>query len=395
MDPTALARTYSEALLGDVIPFWERHSIDRACGGFLTCLARDGRVYDTDKFMWLQGRQTWTFAMLHNRVERRAAWLDIARHGADFLRRHGTDADGNFHFSLDRRGRPLTQAHSIFSDCFAAMGLGEYARAAGDEACRDLARRTYANILRRSPDPKGRFAKAVPGARPLTSLVMPMILSNLTLELEWLLEPALVEQVLDQSLHTVMDLCLDRRRGLVFENVNPDGTHPDCMDGRVVSPGHGIEAMWFMMDIAARRGDKVLAGRCLDAVLSTLEFGWDREHGGIFYFRDSEGLPIDRLDWDRKLWWVHLETLVALLKGLALTGRDDCRQWFERVHQYTWSHFPDPAHGEWYGYLDRRGQPLHDLKGGKWKGCFHVPRSLLLCQRALEQIAATTSKDTP
>ena len=61
---------YKEALLGDVIPFWEKHSIDPKNGGYFTCLDPKGAVYDTDKFMWLQGRQAWTFAMLYNRVEK-------------------------------------------------------------------------------------------------------------------------------------------------------------------------------------------------------------------------------------------------------------------------------------------------------------------------------------
>jgi len=30
----------------------------------------------------------------------------------------------------------------------------------------------------------------------------------------------------------------------------------------------------------------------------------------------------------------------------------------------TWAHFPDPTHGEWFGYLNRRGEPLLTLKGG-------------------------------
>ncbi len=38
---------------------------------------------------------------------------------------------------------------------------------------------------------------------------------------------------------------------------------------------------------------------------------------------------------------------------------------------------PDPEHGEWYGYLDRRGEPALSLKGGKWKEFFHIPRVLM------------------
>jgi N-acylglucosamine 2-epimerase len=381
LDP--LRGHYARALVDDVMPFWERHSVDRECGGFFTCLDREGRVYDTDKFMWLQGRQVWTFAMLYNRLEKRPAWLEVARHGAAFMRRHGMDADGNWYFALNREGRPLVQPYNIFSDCFAVMAFSQYALAAGDKDAGVLALRTFRNILKRQDNPKGRFSKAVPGTRPLVSVVLPMILSNLVLELEWLLDPAEIEPVLDTAIRTVMDVCLDKQRLLVREAVNPDGSPADCFDGRLINPGHGIEAMWFMMDLATRRRDIAMVNRCVDVVLSLLDFGWDREHGGIFYFLDAEQRPLDKLEWDQKLWWVHMETLVALVKGYALTGRRECRAWFEKVHEYTWARFPDPQHGEWFGYLNRRGEVLINAKGGKWKGCFHVPRGLFLCARGL------------
>lgn len=40
--------------------------------------------------------------------------------------------------------------------------------------------------------------------------------------------------------------------------------------------------------------------------------------------------------------------------------------------------------GEWYGYLNRQGEVLLHLKGGKWKGCFHVPRALMEIWKTLE-----------
>jgi len=60
------------------------------------------------------------------------------------------------------------------------------------------------------------------------------------------------------------------------------------------------------------------------------------------------------------------------------------------VHAYTWQHFPDPEYGEWYGYLNRSGEVLLPLKGGKWKGCFHVPRGLYLCMREFEKLNSLT-----
>jgi N-acylglucosamine 2-epimerase len=70
-DLNALAELYKNTLLNDVLPFWEKHSLDWQYGGYFTCLDREGKVYDTDKFIWLQNRQVWTFSMLCNQLEKR------------------------------------------------------------------------------------------------------------------------------------------------------------------------------------------------------------------------------------------------------------------------------------------------------------------------------------
>ena len=381
-----LAQLYKNTLLDNVLPFWSKYSVDRQYGGYFTCLDREGNVYDTDKFIWLQNRQVWTYSMFYNRLEQKSEWLDLARNGAEFLAQHGRDAEGNWYFALDRTGQPLIQPYNIFSDCFAAMAFSQYALASGEESAKEIALQAYNNVLRRQDNPKGKYSKAYPGTRSLKSLAVPMILANLSLEMDWLLEGDELEAVLDRTVTEVMQDFCDAETGLMYENVTPEGKHLDCFDGRLINPGHGIEAMWFVMDIARRRGDMTSIDRAVDVVINTLEFAWDKEYQGIYYFMDAKGYPLHQLEWDQKLWWVHLETLVALLMGYNLTGRQECLDWFQKVHNYTWSKFMDYEHGEWFGYLDCRGEILLNLKGGKWKGCFHVPRALYLCWQQLEKL---------
>lgn len=108
------AGQYKAELLDSVVPFWMNHSKDSEFGGYFTCLDRYGKVFDTDKFMWLQGREVWLFSMLYNKVEKRQEWLDMALHGAEFMKKHGMDAQGHWYFSLTREGKPLIQPYNIF-----------------------------------------------------------------------------------------------------------------------------------------------------------------------------------------------------------------------------------------------------------------------------------------
>jgi N-acylglucosamine 2-epimerase len=377
---------YRDELMHNVIPFWMKHSKDVESGGFFTCLTREGEVFDTDKFIWLQGRETWFFSMLYNNLEQKQEWLDFAEHGADFLKKYARAEDGTWYFSLTREGKPLVQPYNIFSDCFATQAFGQLYKATGKQEYADIARTTFESILARRNNPKRQWSKGVGETRPLKNFALPMILCNLSLEIEHLLPPSVVNDLIDDCLNEVMNVFYDKQSGLILENVTPDGQFSDSFDGRLLNPGHAIEAMWFIMDLGERKGDKALMERAKDITLHTLEYAWDKKFGGILYFIDIKGHPPQQLEWDQKLWWVHVETLIALLKGYLHTGDKRCWTWFQKVHNYTWKHFPDPEFGEWYGYLNRRGEPLLTLKGGKWKGCYHVPRGLYQCWKTLEQL---------
>jgi len=377
---------YRKELMNNIIPFWERNSRDDIFGGYYTCLDRKGKVYDTDKFIWLQGRQLWFFSMIYNQIEPRRTWISMAMLGADFLEKYGRDADGNWYFSLTRKGKPLVQPYNIFSDCFACMGFAELYKATRDIRHKEIALQTFRNIQARSTNPKGIYNKLYPGTRPMKSFSLPMILCNLSLILEEIIGSDEVDKAVKPLIHEVMEVFYQEDSGLILENVAPDGSFEDCFEGRTINPGHTNEAMWFMMDLAGRYDDRELMKKATDILLRSIEYGWDGQYGGIFYFRDVKGYPPQQLEWDQKLWWVHIETLIALLKGYRISGDSRCKDWFMKIHDYTWSHFRDTEYPEWYGYLNRQGEPLLTLKGGKWKGCFHVPRGLFQIWKTFELV---------
>jgi N-acylglucosamine 2-epimerase len=379
---------YKNELLNEIVPFWSKNSLDKDAGGYFTCLDAKGNVYDTDKFAWLQGRQIWTYSMLFDKVEAKQEWKDIAELGASFMRKHGRDANGDWYFSFTKEGKPLVQPYNIFSDCFATMGFGALCKINNSNQDADIALKTFNRILERRNNPKGKYSKGFPGTRDLKNFSLPMILCNLSLEIEHLLDKSTVDGLIDEVLHEVMSVFYQPQTGLILENVYQDGSFSNSYEGRVVNPGHIIEAMWFIMDLAVRKNDKALVDKALEIAFTALEFGWDEKHDGILYFKDIKGHPVQQLEWDQKLWWVHVEALVTMAKGYAITQNEKCVTWFEKLHDYTWKNFRDAENGgEWYGYLNRRGEVSIPAKGGKWKGCFHIPRALYQVYNTLEKVA--------
>jgi len=370
------AGQYRTELLENIIPFWMDQSPDKDYGGYFTCLTRSGKVYDTDKFIWLQGREVWMFSILYNEVEKKEEWLNMAILGADFMKKFGRDRNGDWYFSLTREGKPLVQAYNIFSDCFAAMAFSELYKATRNEDYKQIAIDTYNNVLKRQDAPKGIYEKHYPGTRPLTSFALPMILCNLSLTLGDILEDRMVDDIINKLVDNILNNFYQKETGLIVENISTEGKFVDCFEGRSVNPGHINESMWFLLDIGIRNNDNKLIRQIEEILLHTTTYGWDEKYGGIFYFMDIKGFPPQQLEWDQKLWWVHLESMIAMAKCYKLTGNEECKDWFEKLQEYTWTHFKDPDYKEWFGYLNRQGEPLLTLKGGKWKGCFHVPRAM-------------------
>ena len=393
-DFTKLSKLYKDELLNNVLPFWLNNSIDKKHGGYFTCLTRDGKVFDTDKFIWMQGRQVWMFSVLYNKVEKRQEWLDCAIQGGEFLKKYGHDGNYNWYFSLSREGQPLIDPYNvtrnpIFSYAFATMAFAQLSLATGNQEYAELANKTFKIILSKLDNPKGKLSKAHTGTRNLKSFGLPMILCNLSLEIEHLLDDSILQKTMDNCIHEVMDVFYRPELGIVVENVTTDGKLSDTFEGRLVNPGHAIEVMWFIMDLGKRFNRLEIINKANEIALRMAEYGWDNKYGGIVHFMDRLGYPTEQLDWDQKVWWVHIESLVTMIKGYQLTGSKASLAWFEKIHQYTWEHFKDKEYGEWFGYLNRQGEVLLPLKGGKWKGCFHVPRGLYQCWKTLEMCSGS------
>lgn len=382
-----LLAIYRAELLERVVPFWLQHAVDWQHGGLLTCLADDGRVLSTDKYLWSQLRAIWTFSALYNRIERRQEWLDVARHIYDFVRRHGRDDQGRWVFAVDQDGRVLQGADSIFADGFAIYGLTELARATGDSAAADLALDTYRNVQARL---------AVPGSYGIGPFTLPengkahaisMIFSLVFDELGDLLDDPQITAAGRAHADEVMDVYRRPERQLLYEYVGNDNTLLDTPQGRSIVPGHAVESMWFMIHIYRRLGDDLRIRQAVDCIRWHLEFGWDDQYGGLVHARDAAGgAPWWRFA-DAKLWWPQTEALYALLLAHEHSGDGWCLDWFSRVHDYAFTHYPVAEHGEWTQRLDRFGKPFGETVALPVKDPFHLPRALMLCIEVLERLA--------
>ncbi len=375
--------------------FWLEHGMDREHGGVYTCLDRTGEIYSTDKSVWMQGRCGWIFAFLCHTYGVKEEWLEASRSCLDFMEEHCINraAGGRMYFTVTGDGRPLRQRRYYFSEAFYALANAEYYGVTGEAVRLERARRAYDlywDLGHGMADPTGLGPKTIPVTRQGRSFGGPMIILNVTgvmlrVDSE---RKELYEQRAQQCVDEIFQYHVKPELKCVLENVDVDGTpRLYYTEGRTVNPGHDIEGVWFLLEHAARTGDKALVDKAAQIFDWAIGMGWDHQYGGLLYFTDCLGKPPEAYEHDMKLWWPHNEILIASSMLYRDTGEEKYLDWFYKTVDYCKTHFADPEYGEWYGYLRRDGLPtMPSTKGSTFKGPFHVPRSLILVDGILGEL---------
>ena len=380
-------------LLDSCVPFWLEHGVDREYGGLLNCLDREGRVYSEDKSVWMQGRCAWTFSYIYNNVDKKEEYLTLAKSCINFLNDHCIDSDGRMFFTVTRDGRPLRKRRYWFSETFYIMANAEYYMATGDETCLENAKKYFDFVLGMYRDPSIDPYKITPKSyaetRDVKSLAPPMILLNVASIMREA-DTARSEYYTDAISGFINDIkCFYKPEyRATFENVSniDNSVILNSSPMRVINPGHDIECAWFLLEEGLRRGDDTTVSFAETVFNDAFELGWDKEYGGITYFKDILGLPVEAYEHDMKLWWPQNETVIASLMLYLNTKDEKYLEIFERVTDYAFTHFSDPERGEWLGYLRRDGVPTEPAcKGHTYKGPFHVMRMLAKCVVMLEE----------
>ena len=380
----ALKDFYSNQLLNDTVPFWFPRSFDNEHGGFLLMRDADGSLIDDDKAVWIQGRTTWMLATLYNTVEKKQEWLDGAKLGYDFLNKHCFDADGQMFFHVTRDGMPIRKRRYFFSETFFVIAAAAYAKASGDEAAADKARRVFGRCIEYTTTP-GLLQPKFTNTRPSKGIGVPMIMMNTAQQLRETIGDPRCDEWINKWIVEIEKDFVKVDIQCVMEQVAPDGSIIDHIDGRTLNPGHAMEGAWFILHEAKHRNnDKQLIDlgcRMLDYMW---ERGWDKEYGGILYFRDVYNKPVQEYWQDMKFWWPHNEVIIATLLAYLMTNNEKYARWHKMVHDYSYVHFHDKQNGEWFGYLHRDGTVAQTAKGNLFKGPFHLPRQEWYCMQILQ-----------
>lgn len=376
---------YSNQLLNNTLPFWFPRSVDSEYGGYLLMRDYDGSLLDDDKMVWIQGRTSWMLATLFNTVENKKEWLEWSRSGIDFLKNFCFDTDGQMFFHVTREGRPIRKRRYFFSETFAAIASAAYAKASDDSEVAEWSRKIFSDCIGYAVGEK-KLPHKFHDTRPSKGIGVPMIMINTAQQMRSTIgDPRCDEWISKWIIEIENDFVKDDIR-CVMEQVSLEGRIIDHIDGRTLNPGHAIEGAWFILHEARYRNNDQHLIRLGCKMLDYMwERGWDKEYGGIFYFRDVYNKPVQEYWQDMKFWWPHNEAIIATLLAFLLTGNEKYAHWHKQVHDYAYNHFHDKVNGEWLGYLHRDGSIAQTAKGNHFKGPFHLPRQEWYCSQIIDE----------
>jgi len=364
---------FKNDLLNNILPFWLNNAIDRENGGIFTCLDREGNIYGTDKSVWFQGRALWSFCKAYNSVEKRPEFLEAAKCIYDFLPKC-TDTDGRMYFTVTKDGRGLQKRRYYFSETFAAIGCAEYYKATNDINALEMAEK-YFTVAYECFTGKRENAPKINPENYKAKALSPVMIMLSTAQVMRSMESDKKEwysEIAGECLNEVLYGGFLTEKALL-ESVTTYGKAVDSPNGRIVNPGHSMEAAWFIMLEGVLTNNQIAICAARNIIDITWPLGWD-QRGGIIAFCDVEKKPPVQLEWDMKLWWPQCETLIALRMAYMLFGEEKYKVMYDTVLNYCEEHFVDKQYGEWYGYLHYDNTISTTLKGNIFKGPFHIPR---------------------
>ena len=267
---------YRHQLINDTVAFWFPRSYDYEYGGYLLMRDADGSLIDDDKAVWIQGRATWLLSTLYNTIEKRREWLEGAALGYKFLNKYCFDHDGQMFFHVTRDGRPIRKRRYFFSETFYVIASASYAKASGDAGAAENARKIFGKCIEYATTP-GLLSPKYTSTRPAKGIGVPMIMINTAQQLRATIGDDRCDEWIIKWIDEIERDFVKHEIRCVMEQVAPDGSIIDHIDGRTLNPGHAIEGAWFILQEAMHRNND---SRLVKLGCMMLDYMWERGSDG-------------------------------------------------------------------------------------------------------------------
>ncbi len=397
--PNFGSEAFLRAHIAHTMAFYHPHAIDPA-GGFFHYYKDDGTIYDrSHRHLVSSTRFVFTYAMAAREFDdKRAEYLDAARHGLRYLREvHRDAASGGYTWTI-RDGKPEDRTYHAYGVAFVLLAYSTALKAGltevrpwMDETWELLEKRYWDadfGLYRDEADEHWNFS-GYRGQNANMHMCEAMLAAYQASD-----EPRYLERAL-----TLADNMTRRQaakaEGLVWEHYDVDWN----IDWKYnldnpkhlfrpwgFQPGHQTEWAKLLLILEPlllerNREEKWLVPTAQHLFDTALYRAWDKEYGGIAYGFAPDGSVCD----DDKYFWVQAESLAAAALLHARTGEAKYDEWYQKLWAYSWEHFVDHKYGAWFRILTRDNRKYDDEKSPAGKVDYHTMGA---CYEVMELIRA-------
>ncbi|MGO4703487.1 AGE family epimerase/isomerase [Dyella sp. 2RAB6] len=397
--PDFRSEAFLRAHIAHTMAFYHPHAIDPA-GGFFHYYKDDGTIYDrSHRHLVSSTRFIFSYAMAAREFDdRRAEYLDAARHGLRYLREvHRDAASGGYAWTI-RDGKPEDRTYHAYGVAFVLLAYSTALKAGltevrpwMDETWELLEKRYWDadfGLYRDEADEHWNFS-GYRGQNANMHMCEAMLAAYQASD-----EPRYLERAL-----TLADNMTRRQaakaEGLVWEHYDVDWN----IDWKYnldnpkhlfrpwgFQPGHQTEWAKLLLILEPlllerNREEKWLVPTAQHLFDTALDRAWDKEYGGIAYGFAPDGTVCD----DDKYFWVQAESLATAALLHARTGEAKYDEWYQKLWAYSWEHFVDHKYGAWFRILTRDNRKYDDEKSPAGKVDYHTMGA---CYEVMELIRA-------
>jgi len=388
-----------KAHVRSVLDFYDGRSKDPT-GGFYQFFKDNGDVYNRVRRHMVSSTRyvvLWSMASRHFGEPR---YLEYARHAVLFLHDVHLQPAGNYIWELDWQDNTMTvvdDTQHCYALAFAVLAYSHAVLAGLNEArpWLDEAKSKLDSLLWQPEF--GAYADEATAEGVVSSyrgqnanmhcVEAFLAAHDATGEVHYLDRACQVAETVTKKLASLSKT----DEGWIWEHYNADWTidwHYNEGDASNLyrpwgyQPGHFTEWAHLLLVLDERRPQSWYLPRAIELFDAAMKWGWDSEHGGLFYGFGPGG----KVCFAEKYHWVQCETIATCALLGARTGEAKFWEAYDKLWAYCWVNWVDHEHGAWWRILSPDNKKITDEKSPASKVDYHTTGACYCAMEALSKL---------
>lgn len=383
-------KTEISSELNNILKYWKEYGVDEKNGGFVG--RRDHfnkEVSGAPKGIILNTRILWTFSAAGN-FQQDPELRFYADRAYEYLNKNFRDIHyQGVYWELNAEGNPVNTRKQIYAQAFALYALSEYYRFSKNEEAKEWALSIFQLIEAQARDNKfnGYFEAFEEDWSPIEDMRLSEKDRNSAktmnthlhiLEAYTSLLQISGDDGVKEALENLTILFLDKFYEPATQHFQLFFDENWNREGKIISYGHDIEAVWLLIEAAKAVKNKKLLEKCMRVAVAVADTFLEEayiKNAGVINEKDLETGEVDE---DRH-WWPQIEAMVGLDYTYKITGNEKYQSALEDIWHFTKQHIIDHVNGEWFFRINKENKPYKEEdKLGMWKCPYHNSRGCIL-----------------